>query len=795
MQRLESRKQALLSELGELSGKNTHIKALSNPDEEQETTLYFGEQAYHKVPETPEEKIELFITLFRCREDVFPHYWKNTRTGKSGYSPVCANEWKKNVCFKPKVKCKTCSNQAFLPFNFEAVRDHLTGRTAMGSYAITGDDTCLFLAADFDKSTWKEDISAYRKAAAEMNVEVAVEISKSGSGAHAWIFFNTYVPAGKARRLGEIILSKAMNMQTTLNLDSYDRFFPNQDFMPSGGFGNLIALPLQRQYRNNGFCVFIDENCIPYIDQWEYLSYLHRLSEQDLETILYEADSTKYLIEDDDEMKAAESIIKKPNELGDEEYTGTITAKLKGQIALKLSELPSKMILELKKLATFANPKYFEAQQLRFSTWNIPKYIFCGDNDEQYMYLPRGLVTDVIKTLTGAGFEIKTEDLRNNNDPLEIGFSGNLFDYQRAAVEHLKKAENAVLVAPTGTGKTIMAISMMTERKRNTLILVHRSTLIEQWIRSICEFIPEIERKDIGVLGAGRKKLKGKVDIAMLQSMANIEELEEKTKGYDFLIVDECHRVPTVTFEPVLKSIHARYVLGLTATPLRKDRFEKIIFMQCGPIAYTVEDINLQNQERKVFFRNTKISDLGTVDSVHQLWDYLTESEERNEHILTDIIRLFEEGRSPLVISDRTEHLDELSQNLEKRNEVPIFVLKGAMGKKERKRIFDSIREHISFGSTYCLFATGNLLGEGFDLPELDTMVITMPISFRGRLTQYVGRLHRQNRPEKKEIVVYDYVDTCSGMTISMFKNRLSAYRKLGYSPMYNPEDKIARWI
>jgi hypothetical protein len=784
----------LLSELQELTRESAHITTRISPCEEQERPHFSGEQAYGKVPETPEEKIDLFIQLFRCREEVFPHYWENKRTGKSGYSPVCENEWKKGVCFKPKVECRRCSNQAFLPFDFEAVRDHLTGRTAMGSYAITEEDTCLFLAADFDKSTWKEDVAAYRTAAAEMNVEVATEISKSGNGAHAWIFFNTHVPAGKARKLGEIILSKAMSMQTTLNLDSYDRFFPNQDLMPSGGFGNLIALPLQKQYRSNGTCVFIDEDSNPYPDQWEYLSRLQRLSEQDLDTLLYEADFTKYLIEDD-EMMAAESIVKRTDELGDEEYTGTITVKLKGQVALRLSELPLKMVLELKKMATFANPKYFEAQRMRFSTWNIPKYIFCGDDDDDYMYLPRGLATDIEDTLTKAGFEVKMEDLRNDNEPLELRFSGNLYDFQETTIDHLYNEENSVLVAPTGTGKTIMAIYMMTARKRNTLILVHRSTLIEQWMSSICEFIPEIERKDIGVLGAGRKKLKGKIDIAMLQSMANIEDLEEKTKGYDFLIIDECHRVPTVTFEPVLKSINARYVLGLTATPQRKDRFEKIIFMQCGPIAYTVEDINLQNQERKVFFRNTTISELGNVSSIQRLWNYLTESEERNDQILTDIMRLLEEGRSPLIISDRTEHIEELSQNLREHSDTPVYILKGSVGKKERGRIFDSLREHISSGSTYCLFATGSLLGEGFDLPELDTMVITMPISFKGRLTQYVGRLHRQNSPGKKEIVVYDYVDTCSGMTISMFKKRLSAYRKLGYAAMYNPADKLARWI
>ena len=327
------------------------------------------------------------------------------------------------------------------------------------------------------------------------------------------------------------------------------------------------------------------------------------------------------------------------------------------------------------------------------------------------------------------------------------------------------------------------------------MILVHRSTLIEQWITSLCEYIPEIKKKDIGVLGGGRKKLKGTIDIAMLQSIANIEELEEKTKGYDFLIIDECHRVPTVTFEPVLKTINARYVLGLTATPQRKDRFESIIFMQCGPIAHTVEDVNLQSQERKVFFRSTKLPDIGTVPSIQKLWEYITESNERNEHILSDILHLLSEGRSPLVISDRTEHLDMLSNSLKEKTDTSIFTLTGTMGKKDRKEAIAAVREYVENRNQFCLFSTGSLIGEGFDLPELDTMLITMPISFKGRLTQYVGRLHRQTSPEQKEIVVYDYVDTCSGMTISMFKKRLSAYKKLGYIPLYDPGDKIAKWL
>lgn len=399
------------------------------------------------------------------------------------------------------------------------------------------------------------------------------------------------------------------------------------------------------------------------------------------------------------------------------------------------------------------------------------------------------------ETLKDYGFEVVVEDLRNSNDKIDIGFSGTLFEYQKTATISLQEKDDAVLVAPTGTGKTIIALFMINLRKSRTLILVHRSTLIEQWITSLCKYIPEIRKKDIGVLGSGRKKLKGTIDIAMLQSIANIEDLEEKTKGYDFLIIDECHRVPTVTFEPVLKAINARYVLGLTATPQRKDRFESIIFMQCGPIAHTVEDVNLLSQERKVFFRSTELPDIGTVSSIQKLWEYITESDERNENIQSDILQLLSEERSPLVISDRTEHLDMLSNSLKGKTDTSIFTLTGTMGKKDRKEVIAAVREYVLNNKQFCLFSTGSLIGEGFDLPELDTMLITMPISFKGRLTQYVGRLHRQNSPDKKEIVVYDYVDTCSGMTISMFKKRLSAYKKLGYIPMYDPGDKIAKWL
>ncbi|MBN1363491.1 MAG: DEAD/DEAH box helicase family protein [Syntrophaceae bacterium] len=466
----------------------------------------------------------------------FPRYWENQRNGKKGYSPVCENEWKKNVCYKPKIKCTDCTNKAFIPFDENAARDHLTGKTAIGSYAINNQDRCCFLASDFDKSTWKDDVVAYQTAAKDLHIQVAIEISKSGNGAHAWIFFESPVSAGKARKLGDLILSNAMDNTKTYNLGSYDRFFPNQDFLPSGGFGNLIALPLQKTYRDQSRSIFVDKNFECISDQWAFLSAIHCISEQDLEGILnihltsfeYSWRHLKDRKDIDNDIHIAESILNREPEYG-ELSGGTIELILGGQIAVPIGDLSGVLLRQLKKIATIANPKFFETQALRFSTWNIPKYLFCGENDSEYIYLPRGKFDQIRNLLTENGFDIETKDIRNENEKLEVSFCGELYKHQQAAIQAVKDIDFTVLVAPTGTGKTVMAIKLLAIRKMRTLILVHRSTLIEQWIDSLCRFIPEIEKKHIGVLGAGRKKLKGMIDIAMIQTLAAKEDLEDLT--------------------------------------------------------------------------------------------------------------------------------------------------------------------------------------------------------------------------------------------------------------------------
>lgn len=752
---------------------------------ERELANLMHEDPSHAVTNisSSEEKIALFLSLFRCREDRYPYYYERKRDGKSGFNPACYHEWEEEVCgkkFKPRIPCSQCKNFLPIPFSVDTAEIHLTGAGAIGSYSIDQQDRCVFIAADFDAQNWKHDAFAYRQTAYDMGIDAAVEVSKSGNGAHVWIFFSELVQARSARRLGELILSRTLDTADTLVFDSYDRFFPNQDYCPGAGFGNLIFLPLQKRFRAEGTTVFIGEDGNPLPDQWAYLSSLHRISGVELEDLL--AEETLHPLHTGDEIEASESFLQQYQLPLLLKYSGTVTMILKGQIAIPRNQLPVKLLKVLMKQATIANPIFFQQQKLRFSTWNIPKYIFCGTSDEQYIYLPRALKDTAVRIITNQGMKVDIRDDRNKGTALGTCYTGTLYDYQKPVVERLAKIDMGVLEAPTGTGKTVMAVAVIAERDCSTLILVHRSTLIEQWMDTLTTYLEGVDKKYIGVLGAGRKKLKGKIDIAMLQSLARKEDLEELTKDYALVIVDECHRVPTVSFEPILQSIAARFVLGLTATPKRKDQLEPIIFMHCGEIAARLDDMNRLSQKRIVHILDSGLPSLPDRHSVPELWDIICRSEPRNNLIVDTIIDVTSEMKSPLVISDRVDHLLTLQALLSERAPgIKSFQLTGSVRKKARRRIFEEFSSYLNEGNPCCLFATGSLIGEGFDLPALDTMILTMPISFSERLIQYVGRLHRPSGNSEKEVTVYDIEDTLSGMTVSMFRKRLSVYRKLGY--------------
>lgn len=793
LQELESERALLIRELESLKA-----------DSPGETVDKFGTRALEKVPSRAEEKISLFLSLFRSRKDLYSRLWENTRKGTKGFSPVCSNEWAAGICRKPAVKCHECASRRFEPFDEMTARAHLEGRIVIGSYAINTDDTCVFLAADFDGAGWREDVLAYRRSASVMGIDAAVEISRSGNGAHAWIFFSHSIPARIARTLGTLVLNNASSLRLSFGFESYDRFFPSQDYLPEGGFGNLIALPLQKSSRGKGATVFVDDDLSSFDDQWAYLSGLRRLSLENVEDILRPAMSQtgvpSLYVTVDPEVTDAEKAIATQGLRGTElKDAKPMEIRIGPGVMIDITGLPGCIVHAIRRIATFANPKYFELQRLRFSTWKTPRYISCVELIEKDIFLPRGTLAECKSLVKSTGGEFVIRDERPVFQESEISFTGVLRDEQLSAVQAMLEHEHGVLVAPPGAGKTVMACALLTERAVPTLILVHRKQLIEQWRNQIMSLLG-VEKKAIGVLGGTEKKMKGFIDIAMMQSIARMRDVSSLKDRYGMIIVDECHHIPAVSFESVLSLFSARYVLGLTATPYRKDGLQPIIHMQCGPVRHTITAPESSIVDKKVIVRESSFvvpEDYGEKPAIHEIWEALINDDNRQRMIAEDVKDVLVSGRFPLIISDRKEHLASLSSRIRESTDgisVEEFMLTGDMGKKLRKKALDDIYVLQGSDTRPYILSTASLIGEGFDLPDLDTLFITMPVSFKGRVVQYAGRLHRDTG-SKRDIIIYDYCDSSLGLTVSMFKKRLSAYREMGYEIILPECGKITRMV
>ncbi len=516
-------------------------------------------------------KIKLFQSLFNGRNDVYAHRWESKSSGKAGYSPACAYEWNPPICQKPQISCQTCQNRKFLPLTDHVIHRHLNGEMVLGLYPMHHDETCSFLAVDFDKKQWQEDVKAFTHICRKFSIPYSVERSRSGNGAHVWFFFSTKIKASIARKLGFSLLSKTLEMRHEIGLDSFDRMFPNQDTLSKNGFGNLIALPLQKQAAIKGNSLFIDDHFNPYPDQWIYLSNVSRLSAGDVSNLIKKLQGEQL----------QESILSYP-------MPKKLTITLKNGIYIKKKTLPSSLITKLIDLATFTNPEFYKAQKRRFSTKGIPRMINCSAEDAEHLILPRGCQQDIEKVLKEFKIEIEYEDLRYEGEPLPITFIGQLTSLQTDALSQLLLYENGVLSATTGFGKTVIAAALIAQRKVNTLIIVDRTQLQLQWIEKLSAFL-NISSQDIGQLGGGKNKLTGKIDVVTIQSLTSKQELKSFITQYGQIIVDECHHISAFTFEKVLKQVRTKYILGLTATPIRKDGLHPIIFMQCGPIQYKVD--------------------------------------------------------------------------------------------------------------------------------------------------------------------------------------------------------------
>ena len=731
---------------------------------------------------TTSEKVELFRRLFRGRSDVYPIRWESKTTGKSGYVPACANEWRAGICHKPKIKCSDCGVRELSPLSDTVIYNHLSGEHTIGVYPLMPDDTCYFLAVDFDEADWKEDAQAFVQSCHELGVSVALEVSRSGNGAHGWIFFERKVSARDARRLGTAIISHTCSRTRQLKLTSYDRLFPNQDTMPKGGFGNLIALPLQKNPREKGFSVFVEDNLQPYPDQWTFLASIRLMAAVDIEPTILLATGSMYPLDvtfiDEEDNKEPWKRVDTKNAKLFGVMPDSLTITLANLIYFEKAELPQSLANRLIRLAAFQNPEFYKAQAMRFPVWDKPRVIGCAENYPNHIALPRGCLEAAQNLLKENGICYELRDERFEGQVIDVAFAGILRPDQELAIIEMLQHNIGVLCAPTAFGKTVAAAALIARRGINTLILVHRTDLLKQWQERLKSFLG-VGKGVVGTIGGGKAKPTGKIDIAVMQSLSRQGEVSSLVENYGQVIIDECHHVGATSFNDILKRVKAKYVLGLTATPIRRDGQQPIIFMQCGPIRYTALKSDSAPTDLEVIPRMIdKPIALPQDAAIQDVFRYIISDKERTEGIATEVINAFNLGRKVLVLTERTDHLDAILSALDGKLPPP-FVLHGRISKKQRAKVIKELNE-LPLHATRVLLATGKLVGEGFDHPPLDTLVLAMPISWTGTLQQYAGRLHREHAT-KTDVKIIDFVDTGHPALLRMWAKRQRGYRAMGY--------------
>lgn len=732
---------------------------------------------------SPEAKIKLFRRLFHGRDDVYPIRWESQKTGKTGYSPVCANEWRRGICEKPTIKCSECNHSLYAPVTDHVIFRHLKGEITAGVFPLLPDDRCYFLAIDFDDADWREDARAVLQTCIANSLPAALEISRSGEGAHLWLFFANATPARDARSLGTALISATCARTRQLKLSSYDRLFPNQDTMPKGGFGNLIALPLQKYPRDLGRSVFVDANLQPLSDQWASLENIKPLPQGLLEAVLTKLVGDRHPLDiayaevPDENADTPWVQAAKPNIKLSGAMPKTVQATISGQLFIEKAGLPQTLMNRLIRLAAFQNPDFYKAQAMRMSAWDKPRIIGRAENHPKHLALPRGCLGDVKSLLTANKIDLRLDDARSMGQPLNATFKGVLRPDQQEALDAVLPHDFGMLVAPTAFGKTVTAAAMVAHRKVSTLVLVHRADLMRQWQERLGSFI-ELDEQKIGLIGDGKKKPTGLLDIAVIQSLTRRENLSELLSQYGQIIIDEAHHLSAKSFEAVLKQANSHYVLGLSATPVRRDGHQPIMFMQCGPVRHTAKRPTHVPEQLVVQVRHLPTPTIPPNASIQEVIRLLAEDIDRNARIVTDAINALKDGRKVLLLSKRTEHLDLLYADLQN-VEYPCFLLHGRMKTKERQAIIKALAE-LPEDTPHILLASAQLVGEGFDHSPLDTLILTLPISWEGTLQQYAGRLHRDH-VSKTDILIRDYVELEHPQLVRMWEKRQRGYRAMGY--------------
>ena len=778
------------------------------------------------------QHIQYYYHLFKGRNDVYSKRSGkvNKKTGKHGYYTQCWNFWKDGICPKKnhsQFNCGECQNQKYKELTGQVLYEHLIGARedasdVIGLYPMFPDETVNFLVFDFDchddkiggddganlESDWMTEVNAFRKICEINEVPVLVERSRSGKGAHVWIFFEKPILASVARRFGTALLSKGAESVNMKNFKYYDRMLPAQDHIPLNtktgkpGLGNLVALPLQGQALKLGNSAFIDENWNVYPNQWECLKEVKKLSLETVEERIKEwsAEGILGVLSNEFEADTERTNDTKPWEktkhsLHKEDVSSVVEIVIADKVYIGTKDMKPRMQNALRRMAAFSNPDFYKKAAMGLSTKGIPRIVFCGYDEAGYICIPRALLDSVIDRFNEVGISFTLTDNRCSGTPLDVSFNGTLYEEQMRAAKAILEHDNGILAATTSFGKTVVGAYMIAQRKTNTLILVHNTEIQKNWIEDLNKFLdvnaelPEYKTKTgrikkrkniIGKLHAGHNSMTDIIDVAIFSSLGKGDEIDPIIEQYGMVIMDECHHGAAQTVEDVIGSAKAKYVYGLTATPKREDGLEKKVFMQFGPIRfrYTAKErAEKQGIDHFVYPRFTRLVSASHL-KVNEANRAVIECESRNEQIIADVENCIQNGRTPLVLTKYKEHAELLYQRLQGKAD-HVYLLQGGGSRKTKDEMRIQMRS-IPDAESIVLVAIDKYIGEGFNFPRLDTMMLTMPAAAEGNIEQFAGRLHRDYET-KKEVIIYDYVDSHIRVLEKMYHKRLRTYKKIGY--------------